>query len=181
MVGISDDDSRPGVIGGCYCDHCLVTRASGRLSRWASYDDLDPKDPELRLTPEHFQLFPRSIPGFILKSRTWGEQYPRRMQQILHNLTFLNTDFMDINCASIFEPNETAIRNLVMNDSHLKLVRILTARYNGQGNGRNLAWSADFIRSKGEGQIFLLHGPPGVGKTYTAECIAETTRKLRRG
>lgn len=63
-----------------------------------------------------------------------------------------------------------------MNDSHLKLVKILTAQY-----GRNTAWSADFIRSKGEGQIFLLHGPPGVGKTYTAECIAESTRKLRYG
>jgi SpoVK/Ycf46/Vps4 family AAA+-type ATPase len=30
------------------------------------------------------------------------------------------------------------------------------------------AWSADFIKEKGEGQIFLLHGTPGVGKTCTA-------------
>lgn len=29
-------------------------------------------------------------------------------------------------------------------------------------------WSADFIEGKGEGQIFLLHGRPGVGKTLTA-------------
>lgn len=29
-------------------------------------------------------------------------------------------------------------------------------------------WSADFIEGKGEGSIVLLHGPPGVGKTYTA-------------
>ena len=29
------------------------------------------------------------------------------------------------------------------------------------------AWSADFIKEKGEGQIFL-HGTPGVGKTCTA-------------
>ncbi|KAI0485578.1 P-loop containing nucleoside triphosphate hydrolase protein [Xylaria cf. heliscus] len=27
---------------------------------------------------------------------------------------------------------------------------------------------ADFIKNKGEGQIFLLHGGPGVGKTFTA-------------
>lgn len=65
-------------------------------------------------------------------------------------------------------------------------------------------WTADFIKNKGEGQIFLLHGSPGVGKTYvskkqspsfpaasksksvvttklsfskTAECIAEATRR----
>ncbi|KAL1966651.1 hypothetical protein VTN77DRAFT_4062 [Rasamsonia byssochlamydoides] len=36
---------------------------------------------------------------------------------------------------------------------------------------------ADFIEGKGEGQIFLLHGPPGVGKTLTAECVAEYTRR----
>lgn len=29
------------------------------------------------------------------------------------------------------------------------------------------AWRPDFIQDKGEGQIILLHGPPGVGKTYT--------------
>lgn len=33
-------------------------------------------------------------------------------------------------------------------------------------------WSADFIEGKGECLTFLLHGKPGVGKTYTAECIA---------
>jgi hypothetical protein len=27
-------------------------------------------------------------------------------------------------------------------------------------------WGADFIESKGEGQIFLLHRGQGVGKTY---------------
>lgn len=37
------------------------------------------------------------------------------------------------------------------------------------------SWRADFIQNKGEGQIFLLHGPSGVGKTYTAECIAQLT------
>lgn len=30
------------------------------------------------------------------------------------------------------------------------------------------AWSADYVKGKGEGLIFLLHGKPGVGKTYTA-------------
>jgi len=32
---------------------------------------------------------------------------------------------------------------------------------------------ADIITGKGAGCIFLLHGPPGVGKTLTAEAIAE--------
>jgi signal recognition particle GTPase len=33
-------------------------------------------------------------------------------------------------------------------------------------------WSADFVKGKGEGLIFLLHGKPGVGKTYTAGRIS---------
>lgn len=31
-----------------------------------------------------------------------------------------------------------------------------------------LPWSADFVKGKGAGLIFLLHGKPGVGKTCTA-------------
>jgi hypothetical protein len=34
-------------------------------------------------------------------------------------------------------------------------------------------FSPDPIEGKGEGRILLLHGRPGLGKTYTAECAAE--------
>ena len=30
----------------------------------------------------------------------------------------------------------------------------------------------DTIKGEGKGLVFLLHAPPGVGKTLTAECIA---------
>lgn len=51
------------------------------------------------------------------------------------------------------------------------MIKALTQKY----DNKQKTWSADFIQNKGEGQIFLLHGPSGVGKTYTAECIAKLT------
>ncbi|KAH0563422.1 hypothetical protein GP486_002012 [Trichoglossum hirsutum] len=44
-------------------------------------------------------------------------------------------------------------------------------------SNKNEPWAADFVEGKGEGQIVLLHGPPGVGKTFTAESIAEFTER----
>jgi DNA polymerase III delta prime subunit len=37
--------------------------------------------------------------------------------------------------------------------------------------------SVDVIAGKGEGSTFLLHLPPGVGKTLTAEAISERLHK----
>jgi len=54
------------------------------------------------------------------------------------------------------------------------MIQMLSHKYTGLQREED-SWSADFVQSKGEGQIFLLHGPSGVGKTYTAECIAEMT------
>lgn len=30
-------------------------------------------------------------------------------------------------------------------------------------------WGADYIENKGDGQVFLLHGGPGVGKTFVRD------------
>lgn len=64
------------------------------------------------------------------------------------------------------------INNLVMDEKRRKTLTSLTASFARLDiNGNQLPqepWAADFVGGKGNGLIFLLHGGPGVGKTFTA-------------
>ncbi|TVY67614.1 hypothetical protein Focb16_v002485 [Fusarium oxysporum f. sp. cubense] len=66
-------------------------------------------------------------------------------------------------------PSDESISNLIIAEDELKTIQALSNRQNSQTR----QWSADSIEGKGSGQIILLHGPPGVGKTYTVEAISE--------
>ena len=49
------------------------------------------------------------------------------------------------------------------------MIKALIQKFSGaEGEETTRSWGADFIENKGEGQIFLLHGSPGVGKTYVS-------------
>jgi hypothetical protein len=64
------------------------------------------------------------------------------------------------------------IDKLVMDAARIKTLKALAGSYireDKHGIKSTLPpWSADFIQGKGQGQIILLHGKPGVGKTCTA-------------
>lgn len=66
--------------------------------------------------------------------------------------------------------NEDAFDRLVMPAPRKRLISALVTSHTGTSG-------VDVMAGKGEGAIFLLHGPPGVGKTLTAEAIAEQLHK----
>jgi hypothetical protein len=84
---------------------------------------------------------------------------------------------------------------LIMDSANLKTIKALASRYTQWNSGvrgetetdnkkstetktlDSKPWAADFVDKKGDSVIFLLHGKPGVGKTYTAECVAEYVRR----
>jgi hypothetical protein len=83
--------------------------------------------------------------GFSLSAKKWGEM-----------------------CVDFMEPvkyDEDAFDKLVLPTDKKELIKALVEH-------RNQSFS-DIISGKGGGCIFLLHGSPGVGKTLTAESIAE--------
>jgi AAA+ superfamily predicted ATPase len=68
------------------------------------------------------------------------------------------------------EFNKDVFDQLVMDLETKDIIKILVKNYN------NTKFK-DFIRDKGLGLLFLLHGPPGVGKTLTAEATSELLEK----
>ena len=62
----------------------------------------------------------------------------------------------------------TAIDSLVMPKERKDMIKALVRKHTSHTSGKaaSTPWGADFIENKGEGQIFLLHGGPGVGKTF---------------
>ncbi|KAK6503299.1 hypothetical protein TWF481_008326 [Arthrobotrys musiformis] len=88
------------------------------------------------------------VKGFDLKTKEWAE--------------FNVDDIQDP------EWNETAYEKLVLREGEKELVAAFADRAKSRAQKFD-----DFISNKGEGIIILLCGPPGVGKTLTAEAAAE--------
>ncbi|KAE9380235.1 hypothetical protein N431DRAFT_477201 [Stipitochalara longipes BDJ] len=111
------------------------------------------------LTDEELSLLSFKVYGFVLRTLRWA--------------TF-NIDLVTkmIYCDSL--------RDLVLPQGHKQFLLALVANHwVGQSTGQDMIRSTDqdVIRGKGKGLVILLHGQPGVGKTSTAECIAETMRR----
>ncbi|KAK2025269.1 P-loop containing nucleoside triphosphate hydrolase protein [Colletotrichum zoysiae] len=62
----------------------------------------------------------------------------------------------------------------IVSGEKLKIVKALAER-----QMTTKPWSADYIKNKGEGVVILLHGPPGVGKTYTVGTLTISDLRTR--
>ncbi|KAI0454977.1 P-loop containing nucleoside triphosphate hydrolase protein [Xylaria acuta] len=68
--------------------------------------------------------------------------------------------------------NSDAFDHLLLSPDKKRLISSLVMQHDNEPDTFD-----DYIQGKGKGLIFLLHGPPGVGKTFTAESIADYVRR----
>jgi hypothetical protein len=104
------------------------------------------------LTPEQHLICESSVYGFSFTEKVWGRFY-----------------------VDLVQPprwNDAAFDQLVLPATQKKLVRALVDSH--VKGDRNFD---DFIKDKGRGLIVILHGPPGVGKTLTAESVSHASRR----
>ncbi|KAK4104187.1 hypothetical protein N658DRAFT_493685 [Parathielavia hyrcaniae] len=104
----------------------------------------------LHISRDDFNLlFPALVPAFGLKSKDWRWVMADGLQDVVWN--------------------STAFESLQYDEGTKNLVRALI-----RGHKRGLRTGFDdLIAGKGQGLVFLLHGEPGLGKTLTAESIAD--------
>ncbi|KAJ7114175.1 P-loop containing nucleoside triphosphate hydrolase protein [Mycena crocata] len=69
--------------------------------------------------------------------------------------------------------NDVSFDRLVLPEASKTLVRALVTSHLREENNQ----FDDIIKGKGRGLVTVLHGAPGVGKTLTAECIAEYSHR----
>lgn len=82
-------------------------------------------------------------------------------------LTFPEVEF-NVEKILPIEWNEEAFANLVLPSDRKMLLQSLVEAHNAELSGFD-----DFIKGKGRGLVVNLFGPPGVGKTLSAEATSE--------
>lgn len=71
--------------------------------------------------------------------------------------------------------DEGCFDQLVLKETTKKTVHAMVSMHSRRGQSETGV--SDIVAGKGKGLVMVLHGPPGVGKTLTAECVAELVHR----
>lgn len=101
----------------------------------------DEQPPKLSL--EQLVICSHEMHGYAFNLKKWG----------IFNIEFIDKMEFDVD----------AFQGLMFDESKKRLIRSLVLQHGSENDAFD-----DLIKGKGKGLIFLLYGPPGVGKTFTA-------------
>ena len=120
-------------------------------SGWLSNESMVPEKDVLLLPGRAF--------AFVLRTRTFAPLWLWLLQPI--------------------KPQNDGLHNLQLRDQSFKnTIQALVRTHFLQKSAQQTSdFEYDVVRGKGKGLVFLLHGAPGVGKTFTAESVAAANGK----
>lgn len=104
----------------------------------------------------HYVLTPPTVYGFSMFLSEWGE--------------------MLVDSFSEIKFDTHAYDHLELDADHKSLIKALVDASRSDGS-RSRELISDVVQGKGGGIIAVLHGNPGVGKTLTAEAVAELLQR----
>ncbi|RAH76601.1 hypothetical protein BO86DRAFT_349097 [Aspergillus japonicus CBS 114.51] len=114
-----------------------------------------------QVTGDDVALFPRRLMAYVLRERKFV--------------------MVDIWSLQLVIAHTNAFRDLKIKPSHKRTVMSLVQAHFKREEWRKkhprVELSQDLIPGKGSGLIILLHGAPGVGKTATAETVAQAAKR----
>ncbi|KAI1264054.1 P-loop containing nucleoside triphosphate hydrolase protein [Xylariaceae sp. FL1019] len=107
---------------------------------------------ESQLTDDELALCDHRTLGFSFHVKEWG--------------AFAISHMSDVGW------NDTAFSRVILDDKKRRLISTLVESHRNDDTGFD-----DIVKGKGKGLVGLLTGGPGVGKTLTAEAVAEMTQR----
>ncbi|KAL9088212.1 MAG: hypothetical protein Q9165_006339 [Trypethelium subeluteriae] len=129
------------------------------------------KAADLETRPHDLRLMPYQVIGYVFRLRKW---------------CLLDVDLIRDIDEDSSDTAKSAFEDLVIPERYRKLLVALIENHASGLQRREhrlksgfpaVTNQIDLIRGKGQGLIILLHGPPGSGKTSTAESIAAYTKR----
>ncbi|OCK78400.1 hypothetical protein K432DRAFT_356818 [Lepidopterella palustris CBS 459.81] len=152
-----------------HADYCIdklrytdLVESDPLLRAWEArfLNESNEEDRELR--EEDLILLPTRILAYVFRERKFALLN-------LHNLRKCRTDVDGFQNLKLPKGYKKMVKSLVLTHFLKKKASL--------GWGRHDTLDFDVVYGKSRGLIILLHGVPGVGKTSTAECVAEATGK----
>ncbi|KAL7907756.1 hypothetical protein GGI35DRAFT_454729 [Trichoderma velutinum] len=148
----------------------------------------DTRAPEKTIPESDLVIMSYRVFGYVLRSRKWAKLDSRFLSGVGTSRENLDRDNGDKSNEKTTEENaanaagqtekQTAFDQLVLPAGHKDMVKSLVAQhFRDKDSLTTQADQSDLVRGKGKGLIILLHGAPGVGKTTTAEGVAELFKK----
>lgn len=111
---------------------------------------------------DNLLLLPDQVYAYVLRNRSWA------------CLQIGTTGPVQGRLRRIQPRADSPWQDLEIPNDHKNIVQSLIATHFSTKD-QNMQF--DLVKDKGKGVVVLLHGVPGVGKTATAECVAESERK----